>query len=1048
MYKRFEPAEQVFVDREEYLEWMDEALKRCKNKPVVLHLRGIGGIGKSSLLDYWTKTIDSTIRLDCQQYSEFYARLNVLAKGAVLLGVGLPRFDVLWQIRQRFVEGVEPVKEEGREWATEVVMAIPFIGSLASIGSAIKAVGSKVTPKLKGKFGSLGKWLQEVLGKNHVEKLLEILWKDPHHAEILFLDALLEDLNSRKDQTSPLLFLVDHFEYVDSEVAHWRYSGKTITEAELWCIFLSSLSNSVGVVACRRPATDHPEIGIEESELTELDRESCVDLLELRGVKDTNLQDRIVSVSGGNPFVIGAICDMADAGGLSLEELEDLRADTLEAVRLKTWRRLFNQTQDLLKLVEKAGLVPFFNRRIMAIIAPDMRTDHWDRLIHLSFVRDRGDGILVLHDLARDLIIAELGQRLQASTEEVAEILEKSSDEESDYTLLGLAISVRALASERDAEARVASIVADLTWKYAFSDALVLLDSVKIDTKEGHAIVQGLRGCVLPFLNRFADGEHLLLSALEVFGEFEEEVPNELLVHKAQMLRDYGILLYKSQRASEGIETLQQSISIYEKLDEKTPGFRFDNMGRVFWWLGFALIGTHRINEGEKAFRKSYELAKRSKPTASYIPERFIITSLRGIGLTLAIAGKVTESEEILRKGLSMTRKLAKERPEFKFSVAMYSTDLGDLMRLTSRPYASIDLAKDAVQIIRESIKKNPAGHSHSLILGLNNLAIPLWQIGRYKEAGENYQEALDLARDLAEKNPDLYLPYIAWTLLDYAVLLRHTNKTSKAEKACREALEIHRELAAKSPGRHLRIMVWNLNNLAVNLRELGKDSQAEESYREALGIAREIASEAPEVVFITDLLATILNNFAVLLRQIGSITEAKETLQEALVYRRQLAQKSPELFLHRFATTLNNHGIFLFEEGDTSKAKDMFREALQIRRDLAEKSPVMHQIGVLSTLNNLGILLKRTGRSQESQDAYREAISIGEDLVSKASIVHHHELRRVLCNYALLISNLENTDALQKIKKNLKEMGVERLKESEEWSEEEEVEANPAGVA
>ncbi|MHA1926299.1 MAG: hypothetical protein ACW974_10330, partial [Candidatus Thorarchaeota archaeon] len=97
MYERFEPANRIFVDREEYLDWMADALERCKERSVVLHLRGIGGIGKSSLLDHWTSTIDSTIRLDCEQYTEFYDRLNVLAKGAVLLGVRLQRFDVLWQ---------------------------------------------------------------------------------------------------------------------------------------------------------------------------------------------------------------------------------------------------------------------------------------------------------------------------------------------------------------------------------------------------------------------------------------------------------------------------------------------------------------------------------------------------------------------------------------------------------------------------------------------------------------------------------------------------------------------------------------------------------------------------------------------------------------------------------------------------------------------------------------------------------------------------------------------------------------------------------------
>ncbi|MGY5872961.1 MAG: hypothetical protein RTV72_11990 [Candidatus Thorarchaeota archaeon] len=48
MYKRYEPSERIFVDREERHDWMDTASTRCKEKSVVLHLKGICGIGKSS----------------------------------------------------------------------------------------------------------------------------------------------------------------------------------------------------------------------------------------------------------------------------------------------------------------------------------------------------------------------------------------------------------------------------------------------------------------------------------------------------------------------------------------------------------------------------------------------------------------------------------------------------------------------------------------------------------------------------------------------------------------------------------------------------------------------------------------------------------------------------------------------------------------------------------------------------------------------------------------------------------------------------------------
>ncbi len=1043
MYEHYEPTERVFVDREEYLDWMAETLERCRERSVVLHLRGIGGIGKSSLLDHWKSTIDDTIYLDCERYTEFYDRLNVIAKGAVQLGVNLRRFDVLWQIRQRFVEGVEPVKEKGREWAKEVVMAIPFIGSLASIGSAIGAVGAQVGPKLRGRYGDLGEWLQTRLGKDYIQRLLEILWKEPRRAEFLYLDALLEDLNNRRTPERPLVFLFDHSERVDSETCRWRYRGRDITETELWYVFLCSLFNCVGVVASRQALSRETseELEIEESELTELDRESCIELLNQRGIDHPELQNKIVSVSGGNPFVVGAICDLADSGSLSLNDVEDLRADTLETVRLKTWRRLFGQAEPLFELVEKAGLVPFFNRQIMNIVAPAIRTDQWDRLIRLSFVKDRGDETWVLHDLARELIVAELGPRLLAAVDEVATLLEETSAVESDYALLGLAISVRALASERDAEARVASLVFDLIHNLAYSDALTLTDATRIETKEGQAIVQGLRGGVLVALERVADGEHALMGALDTLRELGERIPDELLVHVALMLNLHGILFQKTDRSSEAEESYRESIDIYRGLDETTSGFRLQDMADTLRRLGMVLVTIFRPEEALGPFKEAHQLYQESARRTSFAARRGIMNTLRGISAALFLTGRTSEAEENLREALRISRELHKRTGLGSFGVANM---LGELMRMTSQPYEAIDLYREAIQTVKEMAKKEPEAWSRLLIMGSSNLALPLKQIGRYAEAEEKYREALAMSRRLAEKAPDAFLTYLAWVLFDYAVLLRQTDRTSEAEEACREALSIHRNLAAKPPHKHLSIMAWNLNNLAVILRQTGRISEAEEAHREALGVARKIVRKAPEVVSFADQLATNLNNLAVLLRQTGRTSEAEETFQEALEIRRQLAHKFPEIFLHQVATTLNNLGVLLFETGKTSEAENVLEEALTIRRDLVGKSPDLYRPSVGSTLCNLGILLKRTGRTSESESAYREAIDIEEDLVSKAPMVYDHELRRTLCNYALLLSDIDSKDTLQNTMTKLESFGIESLPESDEWSEEEEEEVNP----
>ncbi|MFX1263421.1 MAG: tetratricopeptide repeat protein, partial [Promethearchaeota archaeon] len=932
MYEHYEPSERVFVDREEYLDWMAGALERCKERSVVLHLRGIGGIGKSSLLDHWKSTIDETICLDCEQYTEFYDRLNVIAKGLVLLGVNLRRFDVLWQIRQRFVEGVEPVKEEGREWAKEIAMAIPFVGSLASIGSAIGAAGSRVAPKLKSRYGDVAKWLQTRLGKDHVEKLLEILWKEPRHAEFLYLDALLEDVNNRKTSERSIVLLLDHSERVDSETCRWRYRGRDITETELWYVFLSSLSNCVGVMASRQSLSSETseELKIEESELTELDRASCIELLEQRGIDHPEIQDRIVSVSGGNPFVIGAICDLAASGRLSLDDVEDLRADTLEAVRLKTWRRLFNQAEVLFELVEKAGLVPFFNRQIMTIVAPAIRTDQWDQLIRFSFVKYRGDGTWVLHDLAKELILAELGQRLQASTDELATSLEESSAGESDYTLLGLAISVRALVSERDAATKAADTVFDLLWQDAFSEALKFLDAVRIETKVGQVILQGLRGSVHSWMGRVADGEQELLEALEASREVSEDHSHELLAHTARTLRELGYLLYRTDRVSEAEETYQKALRIYRELDDRTPGFRLEDMAWTLIRLGWLLGVVNRLKEAYRTYREGHQLFEASIKEPRYDTLPSIAQSLHLIGTNRLFAGKASEAEDTLLEALEWFRENADKSPKLQVRFAVVLGNFGEFLRMTSRPYEAEEAFREVQQVINEVAKKEPDTLPWA-ILNLQNLALPLRQMGRFSEAEETYLEALELSREFAEKSPDAFQRFHSSILHDYAVLLRHTGRTTDAEEAYREALEIDRELVVKSPRKHLSRMAWTLNNLAILLRQTDRASEAEETYREALGIAREIAANAPEAVFLTDLLTTILTNLAVLLRQIGRISEAEETNREALEIRRQSAQESPDLFLHRVATALHNLGVILFQTGKMYEAEDAFKEALQL---------------------------------------------------------------------------------------------------------------------
>ncbi|MFW9982196.1 MAG: tetratricopeptide repeat protein [Candidatus Thorarchaeota archaeon] len=991
MYKHYETSDDVFVDREEHIDWMNEALERCNEKAVVLHLKGIGGIGKSSLLDHWMSTHERVIRVDCEQYTEFYQRLNMIAKGVVLSGVKLSRFDVLWQIRQRFVEGVEPVREEGREWAKDVVMAIPFIGSLASIGNAISSVGKKVAPVLKGKYGNLGAWLQDRLGKNHIERLLEILWKEPRRAEFLFVDALLEDINDRKTTDLPIIFLMDHSEYVDNENARWRYGGKQIAESELWKTFLFSLKNCVGVVASRRAATETKALHIEESELTELDRDSCIELLELRNVKDTEIQERIVSVTGGNPFVIGTICDMNDAGKLSLEALEGLRADTLEEVRLKTWRRLFREAKEFLPLVDRVGLLPYFNRKILNVVVPDLKTDQWDRLVKLSFVKDRDDETWVLHDLAEELVRAELGDRLHVLGREIMDKLDAAHASEPDFTLLGFSISVQALIDQEAALSRFFLEGDNLLYVFQVSDIHTLVDAVKIDSFQGRATVKGLRGFISQMTHRVADSEHIYKEVLEMAEEMTktDRVVGE--AYTAMVLHWLGRLYSATERVEEAEAAFTRSLEIYREHEKKKVGRNIIGIPFEMAYPATILFhGTHKVGKGHLKEGKQLLVESNTMLTEFFTKHEedeevrkrwyYMMPFLRiRLAVTHFLMGEVTEAEEIFREVMTTA-----EKPGNLNSATQW---LCEILRLSDRLEEADKLYREWLKKWKEVVEQDP-NYRYSLVLCQNSFSSTSALAGRLDDALGGYSESLSIARELYEKDP-ANLSLLAWTLRDFAVVLTQSGNLGDAEKIHEEALTITRQIIEESDQGHGRLAVA-LSNSSVFLNEMGQTKKSKQQLERALELARKTCEDKPDAVFVNEIIPIILNNLSVSEFKANKLSESQQHLEEASDLQKRLAQVAPSLFTKHYTTILSNLGVMRFKSGDAETAEDLIQESLDKWSKLAERSQEQYALGRCASYVNMSLLYSNTDRENESERAMKKALEFLDELDAKGSLFEY----------------------------------------------------------
>ncbi len=1037
VYKHYETSDEVFVDREEHIGWMNDALKRCKQKSVVLHLKGIGGIGKSSLLNHWVNTHEKTIRLDCEQYSEFYQRLNMLAKGVVIQGVKLQRFDILWQIRQRFVEGVEPVREEGREWAKEVVMLIPFIGTLASIGSAIGAVGSKVTPKLKGKYSTVGKWLQETLGKNHIEELLQILWKDPRRAEFLYLEAFLEDINNRGDSSTPLLFLLDHFEYVDDTKAQWKYQRQKINETQLWTIFLSNLINCVGVLASRRSASDGKLIEVEESELTELDRDSCYEMLELQNVTDQKLQEKIVSVSGGNPFVIDAICDLINASDVTVSDIEDLRGDTLAEVRLQVWRRLFSHTEGLLDIINRAGLVPFFTKEIIKMITPTFNLDYWNRMIRLSFVKDQGDGKFVLHDLAEDLVKAELGSRLKDLAKEVARFLMEGYETTNDYTLLGMSYNAEAYASLMEACEKIFYKSNDFSWKAEFREAITFLNVISIDNDFARAVVNICRGWHLNFLNRVTEGEQAACLAIESFRTMGGISNNERNRFLALSLAYSGALKRRLGKENEAEELLVEAIGLYQKVvedppDKMTPGRELLEEAGILSGLGDLLYSRWDFQKARQNYlsvlEKLENWANIEKQMSEEEIKREIALILWNLGMLSNSMNQLSDAEAFSRRGLELSKT--------PISQIQHLDILGTSLMLRGRLKEARQMKEKEIELSKRMTESSIEFPRYlGSLMGLHQIQS---LSGEYNQAIQTGEQLLLLIKDYVEKAPDVYLPDSVAFLRMHGNILMKTGNLSKAKQAFHNCIELAEEYIQRTSPLNKWVKLKPLNDYGVLLYYIGDMTDAEVYLREAIEISRWSLNELPVSTIRTRQLSTCLLNIGALMLESGKEEEAEKVLKESLGLREKVHDEAPEVFYYHnyIASSMNNLGVLFSKIGKDNDTEGYLNKALQIRiKNRTEETSEIFDSGIVTVLSNIGVLKAQSGHINESKDAFKKAIVAARELWKRNPETHRQALIKTLSNMYVVASEDETDgDFVKETLSELRDLGYKGIPDQLKW--------------
>jgi len=673
---------------------------------------------------------------------------------------------------------------------------------------------------------------------------------------------------------------------------------------------------------------------------------------------------------------------MYEGGDLSLEDIEDIRGETLEEVRLKAWRKLFTEIQGLESMVDRAGLLHFFNRRILTIIIPELNTDQWNRLIHLSFVRNLGEDKWVFHDLARELVAAELGDRISGLVDELARLLEEKSREESDYALLGLSISVEALACHQEAlEKIVLQVETDL--QMAESDALKFLDSIRIDSVIGQAIINRLRGNTLLNLGRVADGEHALLEALEFARSV---VVNEQDINQASIsesLGSLGYLYFYTGRFSESEETFKESLRISTNLQKIHPNPQWP--GRpvqctysvILTNYGYLLSRQGRFDEAKDSLREAEQsILKYFERSDSELKYDFMVHSIQqGFGLLLFYSGEAIEAEGIYRKIIESSK-----RPAIQIGAWIC---LGETLSWTGSLSEAEKVLQQALEALQRLAVDDP---SYAVIMldPLIHLGYILRVSHRPAQAEEHYLTALGICRKIADKTPEFNRDNLAFTLREFAVFLHESGRYSEAEELSLEALELAKVLAKKSHMKFAILLPRIYNNHAVILSKLGKLSEAETTIKKALEIVRDCIQGKSKPVFYDDLESAILNNMGIILWSTNRTKEGLKALEEASALQSNLAKKAPLMFNYHLSIALNNIGVVTCQSGESSKGEEYLIESLRMRRELEAKTPGRYLLYIASSLNNLAIIKEESNRIKESEILRSEALDILNTLTSK----------------------------------------------------------------
>jgi len=399
-----------------------------------------------------------------------------------------------------------------------------------------------------------------------------------------------------------------------------------------------------------------------------------------------------------------------------------------------------------------------------------------------------------------------------------------------------------------------------------------------------------------------------------------------------------------------------------------------------------------------------------------------------------ALSEKSRAAEQALRADdharqagdLARQERSARELADFRFgqaekAVEEYLDGIENHERLKEADFFELrkQLLTSAVPFYEEFVRQKPGDAALEANRGraYGRLGVLRWQMGEHDEAAADIRQMKAIFARLGPADSN-HRRELAKSLHSLALVLSDLGRHRDAEDEYRQSIKLYRQLVAEYPSTadYRYRLATSQNSLGVILRQFSKRAEAEAEYRSGLAVATELVAAFPDVAQYRAVLARFHSNLGNLLRT-GGEEEAEEHHRRAVALRKELAGASPLLPENRngLAAAHVNLGVFLLHVGKRQAAEAEFRQACDLRRQLAFDFPTVpeHRQKLALCHRNLANVLHGLKRDEAAETEHRQSVAVIRQVADEFPTIpeYRRDLSDHLDQFGLFLSYLNRLE-------------------------------------